>query len=552
MKSKLFLFAFFVVCLFTPHYIFAQETNNKTVVLTVSGEGLTKDEATKNALRSAIEQAFGTFVSANTEILNDELVKDEIVTITSGNIQRYSEIFYSEENKMKAITLQVEVSIGKLVSYAQNKGMSTELAGATFAMNKKMRQLNAKNETNAIRGHLMTQLSEIASHGLFDYYVKTSEPRNHKTLRGYNLIDVEVKAVFNQNGYRYLDLINKVLSSLSLSDSEVKEYQALEENYTSLYIYNGIEKSVNYNRPESKFVLRHSYNQIIPISFYMNYSLFNFAIEDNLGNSYKIAVRHDKWYNGDGPSPEFRQQMKQLDSYSYIDVSSLRSSLFYKGKERVMYWIYPPYYNESQYSEKKDFWNKHFMVFKSYDDFASFTNNSLTYYPTVSMKFVACYSDEQLMRLTDIKVVPKDDRRSQSVTNNNNKEVKQATNDFSFEENNNIMSPVAPVVDGNKNTNVIKPQFVGGAPKLDEFIKKWMKYPSFAAENGIQGNVVVLLHIDVDGSISKTEIIKSPSDDLSKEAKRLVSLMPKWKPGFIDGHPEKSTYELTIPFRLRR
>ena len=45
------------------------------VVLVVSGDGNNKEEATNVALRSAIEQTFGTFVSSNTEILNDSLVK---------------------------------------------------------------------------------------------------------------------------------------------------------------------------------------------------------------------------------------------------------------------------------------------------------------------------------------------------------------------------------------------------------------------------------------------------------------------------------------------
>ena len=49
------------------------------VTLTVSGNGKTLEEAKNNALRSAIEQAFGAYISSKTEILNDNLVKDEIV-----------------------------------------------------------------------------------------------------------------------------------------------------------------------------------------------------------------------------------------------------------------------------------------------------------------------------------------------------------------------------------------------------------------------------------------------------------------------------------------
>ena len=42
---------------------------DKTVTLTVSGTAKTIEESKLNALRSAIEQAFGAFISSKTEIL---------------------------------------------------------------------------------------------------------------------------------------------------------------------------------------------------------------------------------------------------------------------------------------------------------------------------------------------------------------------------------------------------------------------------------------------------------------------------------------------------
>ena len=108
----------------------SQEDVGTTVTLVTSGTGSTKEEATKNALRSAIEQTFGTFVSANTAIVNEDLVKDEIVSISTGNIQSYQEV--SCENMPNGefdVTVKAVVSIGKLVSFAQNKGMTAELAG---------------------------------------------------------------------------------------------------------------------------------------------------------------------------------------------------------------------------------------------------------------------------------------------------------------------------------------------------------------------------------------------------------------------------------------
>ncbi|MFN5774062.1 hypothetical protein [Flavobacterium sp.] len=69
--------------------IIVQAQEDKTVTLTVSGSGKTLEDAKLNALRSAIEQAFGAFISSKTEILNENLVKDEIVSVTNGNIQKY-------------------------------------------------------------------------------------------------------------------------------------------------------------------------------------------------------------------------------------------------------------------------------------------------------------------------------------------------------------------------------------------------------------------------------------------------------------------------------
>ena len=62
------------------------------VELVVNGEGVDKTTATHNALRSAIEQAYGVFISTNTTILNDDLIKDEIATVASGNIKAYKEL----------------------------------------------------------------------------------------------------------------------------------------------------------------------------------------------------------------------------------------------------------------------------------------------------------------------------------------------------------------------------------------------------------------------------------------------------------------------------
>ena len=57
------------------------EDDAKTVTLTEEGQGKSKDEAKYSALRNILEKAFGAFISSNTTLLNDNLIKDEIVSL---------------------------------------------------------------------------------------------------------------------------------------------------------------------------------------------------------------------------------------------------------------------------------------------------------------------------------------------------------------------------------------------------------------------------------------------------------------------------------------
>ena len=93
--------------------IFAQDV----VSIVTSGDGPTKDQATTAALRNAIEQAYGAFISSNTKFLNDELIQDEITSVAQGNIQEYSIISSIETKNGYNVTTKSTVSLGKLTSF---------------------------------------------------------------------------------------------------------------------------------------------------------------------------------------------------------------------------------------------------------------------------------------------------------------------------------------------------------------------------------------------------------------------------------------------------
>ncbi len=219
--KKLVLIA---LCLYSA-VTFAQDE----VTLVVSADGATKTQAIDKALRSAIEQTFGTFVSANTEILNDQLVKDEIATISSGNIQKYTELgSYTHPNGNTSVTLQATVSINKLVKYIQSKGAECEFAGTTLSANIKLLQLKYENSRKAYE-NLITYIRSVGS-DVFDCELVLKEPiisGDGAQITGY------INYIPNNNTESFYLYVATTLAGISLTP---KEAELLRDSFKKSFI----------------------------------------------------------------------------------------------------------------------------------------------------------------------------------------------------------------------------------------------------------------------------------------------------------------------------
>lgn len=98
----------------------------------------------------------------------------------------------------------------------------------------------------------------------------------------------------------------------------------------------------------------------------------------------------------------------------------------------------------------------------------------------------------------------------------------------------------------------IMPTFSGGDSELRFFLAKNLKYPTIAAENRVEGRVIIRFVVGVDGSISDIEIVHSLNSMCDREAIRVVKLMPKWIPGTQDGIKVPVYFTLPVIFKLPR
>ena len=95
------------------------------------------------------------------------------------------------------------------------------------------------------------------------------------------------------------------------------------------------------------------------------------------------------------------------------------------------------------------------------------------------------------------------------------------------------------------------PEFPGGMGEAMKFLAKNIKYPVSAQQAKIEGRVIVQFVVERDGSISDIHTVRSVNPDLDAEAIRVVSLMPKWKPGKQRGKAVAVKYTMPIMFRLQ-
>lgn len=363
-----------------------KEEYGETVALVVSGTGATKEEATNNALRSALEQAYGTFVSANTQVINDEIIKDEIASISSGNIQGYKEIScINSPNGEYDISLRAVVSISKLVSFAQSHGMSAELSGQTFLLNRNMALLNKKNEALAIQ-HLRKRLLMFLAKGLFDFSVEVGTPRGESSFR----VPVTVKLTPNKNMDIFLQTIDETLQSLSMSDEERENYRNMgmeiyhysicERSGVDNYIMKSVDKnnilrgsSLGESYKTKYYSLRNQYGIGSDLFKVFNdilyYSKCLYTVYDNIGTNITPCVIEDGYNIW---SDETIRHRYALDEYHY-EMITLESQSNTKSGPVIGLYGYSPYSRSTDEQFKK----QEFYIIYTYDEISKLQNISI-------------------------------------------------------------------------------------------------------------------------------------------------------------------------------
>lgn len=95
------------------------------------------------------------------------------------------------------------------------------------------------------------------------------------------------------------------------------------------------------------------------------------------------------------------------------------------------------------------------------------------------------------------------------------------------------------------------PSFPGGNSAMYRFINKNLNYPAQARDNEIEGKIYVQFVVQPNGKLTDKKVVRSIGYGCDKEALKIISKMPKWKPGKQNGKKVAVYYTIPIKFELK-
>jgi hypothetical protein len=205
---------------------FTQENS----IVQVEGIGKSCDEAKNDALRNAINKAYGSLISSETKISNDKLISDDINILTSGNVLKYEVIESCIEKKdYWSIKLNVTVSQTELKKFIEGKGKSVSISGELLKQKTDQEEASSKSELAIIK-NLLIQLESLSSEP-FDYEISIGKI----TIKDgkYCELPAEINIKSNLNFYNIYLKLSSELEKISIKkiDQEFRKATLLKEDF---------------------------------------------------------------------------------------------------------------------------------------------------------------------------------------------------------------------------------------------------------------------------------------------------------------------------------
>ena len=306
------------------------------VDVVATGYGMTVREATKAALRSAVEQVVGTMVDATTLVENDKLIEDEILTYSAGMIASSKAIGEPKKSADGIYTVKVKASVKK--SQLQEKLRATSavnvaLDGADLFARMTAAKDNLADAETMIKAVLAKHKDCVVAEAIPGKNGKSPIDLDPKT--GEVLVNVRVRI----DQAKYTQFANEVVEKITpMATKKIKTKAGkLEPGYVSFH--------GSWDRGKNGFLVMTSLRTGSAVVFQLDKNILTsiFSCLDTGSLAIEVTLY-------DATGMEIAQSHKALcrrraedDGTKYLSLFSFDSDYDQQG------YIMPFYYSESQF-----------------------------------------------------------------------------------------------------------------------------------------------------------------------------------------------------------
>ena len=212
-------------------------TQNRDIIkITTSASGITKEVAIQDALRSALEQSYGSFISTKTNIKNDELLKDEIVAITSGEIHDYELVSETKIESGYAVTIVAKISKSVLNNFVTQSGGDAIIFDANvFSTKIRLQRLNENAEIKSIN-NILEILEEIYGRSI-EFEFTSSNPKINESNKKWR-VDFELTTKYNENILSFIDYFSSSIEKIAMTEEQKTTYEELGKSTYPIVVNN--------------------------------------------------------------------------------------------------------------------------------------------------------------------------------------------------------------------------------------------------------------------------------------------------------------------------
>tara|TARA_B100000780_G_scaffold277151_1_gene247201 strand:- start:691 stop:2262 length:1572 start_codon:yes stop_codon:yes gene_type:complete len=264
----------------------------ESIQTTSSGYGPTEQEAINIALINALQETLGGYLSSNTKILNDKLVKDEISAITDGEVFKYKKLETKKISEQEYfVILDVTITKSKLAKYfSRNDENSVIFEGDKLQQNLKIIAINKTSEVNSIKN--LVEVADGFLNKITNYKVYKKEEIPEEVGTKFEL-EYLVEGKTNINIDELSSLIISSLYKITLDKSEIKKLKKYKQSIYDYKIYSGNTGAHKFyfRNPASIEILKGFSNKIEN-----SYSDFNLLINNSSNHKFKKTLKKPTKY----------------------------------------------------------------------------------------------------------------------------------------------------------------------------------------------------------------------------------------------------------------